>query len=325
MKRLWRELLAGMILGLVLPGLGFNLLLRGDASKTVTDFTPPAPTEVNIGKIALTVYLRGTDGMVLPMDMDKYLVGVLLAELPGDFDLEAKKAQSVVARTYALKAAVTGGKHGDGSVCTESSCCQGYRDPETFLVNGGREAVVAEAEEAVAATSGYVLTYAGDLIEATYFSCSGGSTEDAVAVWGSDYPYLRATQSPGEEDATHYRDTVTFTPSEFAAKLGQSLAGSPKSWFGMTTYTAGGGVAIMVIGGKTYEGTQLRSLLGLKSTAFSIEATEESITVTTKGYGHRVGMSQYGAQAMALNGSDYTQILAHYYAGTELMRWQAEN
>ena len=322
MNRIWKELLLGMVLGLLLPSVALNFLVQYDRSQTVTEFTFPEESTVGQDKVALTVYLRQADGTVQPMDMDTYLVGVLLAELPGDFDGEAKKAQAVVARTYALKASVTGGKHGDGSVCAESACCQGYRNPEEYLSEGGREAVVEGAQAAVAATSGYVLTYDGSLIEATYFSCSGGSTEDALAVWGSDYPYLRATQSPGEEGAAHYSDTVTFTPTEFASALGQPLSGDPENWFGLTTYTAGGGVATMVIGGKTYAGTQLRSLLGLRSTAFTLEAEEDCITVTTKGYGHRVGMSQYGAQAMAINGSDYAQILAHYYRGSELTLWQ---
>ena len=139
-------------------------------------------------------------------------------------------------------------------------------------------------------------------------------------MWGADFPYLRAVDSPGEEAAPHDTDTVTFTPQAFQNALGRSLSGSPGTWFGPVTYTDGGGVDTMVIAGEVYGGTQLRSLLSLRSTAFTVAATDTQITVTTKGYGHRVGMSQYGADAMAATGSSYAEILAHYYPGTELVR-----
>lgn len=150
----------------------------------------------------------------------------------------------------------------------------------------------------MAATSGWVLTYEGELIEATYFSCSGGSTEDAAAVWGTEFPYLQAVASPGEEKAAHYTDTVRLSAEAFQDALGVTLSGSPGSWFRDVTYTDGGGIDTIVIGGTSYKGTSLRSALGLRSTAFSISTTEDTVTITTRGYGHRVGMSQYGADAM---------------------------
>ena len=170
-----------------------------------------------------------------------------------------------------------------------------------------------------------MLTYQGQLIEATYFSCSGGSTEDAIAVWGTDYPYLRATDSPGEENAAHYTDTVEFSEEEFEALLDRDLRGEPESWFGLTTYTAGGGIASMDIGGSTYTGTQLRQLLGLRSTAFTVTTDNDCVIITTRGFGHRVGMSQYGADVMAASGSSCEEILGHYYQGTTLTRWKGEN
>jgi stage II sporulation protein D len=175
---------------------------------------------------------------------------------------------------------------------------------------------VEKITQAVLGTSGEVLTYAGVLADATYFSCSGGRTEDAAAVWGSDIPYLQAVDSPGEEGASVYTDTMYFTADEFQSALGQTLSGSPKSWLGAMTRSDGGGVATMMIGGKSYTGVQLRSLLGLNSTAFTMEVKDGNIVVTTKGKGHRVGMSQYGADAMAVTGSTYEQILQHYYQGT---------
>ena len=167
-------------------------------------------------------------------------------------------------------------------------------------------------------TAGQVLTYKGELIEAVYFSSSGGTTEAAVAVWGADYPYLQSVESPGEEASRYHRDTVVFRKEDLQGLLDRDLPGEPEDWFGETAYTAGGGVATLDIAGETYTGTELRTLLGLRSTAFSIRVEGDTITITTQGYGHRVGMSQYGANAMAQSGAAYDAILAHYYPGTEL-------
>ena len=305
-------------MGFILPGIVMNWVVE-DASipeeETLPNSTVPSVTEA---REKLTMLLRRQDGTVVTMDMDEYLVGVVLGEMPADFENEAKKAQAVVARTFARRAYTTGGKHGDGSVCVDSGCCQAYLPADEYLSRGGSQMAVDAAQAAVEATSGLVLTYEGKLIEATYFSCSGGSTEDAVAVWGSDVPYLKAVESPGEEYATHYSDTVQFSGKEFADKLGLPLTGNPQNWFGTAAYTSGGGVKTMVIGGKTFTGTELRSKLGLRSTAFTVTADSEKIIITTKGFGHRVGMSQYGADAMAMGGSKFEEILAHYYPGTTL-------
>ena len=251
------------------------------------------------------------------MELEEYLVGVVLAEMPVSFEPEAQKAQAVVARTFTLRSAQRG-KHAEAAVCMDSGCCQAYIAPEEYLEKGGTEEGIDRMRDAVEQTTGQVLTYEGALIEATYFSCSGGATEDAVAVWGTDVAYLRSVDSPGEEYATHYTDTVTYKADAFADALGLNLTGSPETWLGKATYTAGGGVDTMLIGGVSFKGTDLRKALGLRSTAFTMTAEGDCITVTTRGYGHRVGMSQYGADAMAAAGSSYEEILTHYYQGTVL-------
>lgn len=325
MRTIWRDIRISLLMGLVVPGIMLNLgsLMVQQEPETIA-FTCPAETipeqEAQTEQRALPVLLRSPDGTVTEMDMDTYLVGVVLAEMPASFETEALKAQAVVARTYARKAYVTGGKHGDGSVCTRSVCCQAYRTEEDYLTEGGTKESVEKIRAAVAATSGYVLTYQGDLIEATYFSCSGGRTEDAAAVWGTDFPYLQAVDSPGEEDAAFYTDSRTFSPEDFSEKLGIPLSGDAGAWISSVTYTSGGGVDTITICGIPVSGTQLRAALGLRSTAVSLSAAEDCITVTTRGFGHRVGMSQYGADAMALTGSRFDEILGHYYQGTELTR-----
>ncbi len=313
MKRTMKEILLAVFLGMVIPGVILSSAVRMREKEEPAAAPTTIPQTGTKPQTSVSINLTLPDGTVQTMELEDYLVGVVLAEMPADFEPEALKAQAVVARTYTLKC-IQAGKH-DGSVCTDYTCCQAYIPEGAY--SGGNEKL-NKVRSSVQATAGEVLTYNGNLIEATYFSCSGGTTEDAVAVWGTDYPYLRSVESPGEEHAAHYTDTVSFTPEEFEAALGQDLAGSPETWFGFTTYTAGGGVNSMRIGGMDYKGTELRSLLGLRSTVFTVSADAEKITITTKGFGHRVGMSQFGADAMAVSGSTYDQILTHYYTGTEL-------
>lgn len=271
-----------------------------------------------------TLTLRVLDGeQVEEMTLYDYLTGVLLAEMPASFPLEALKAQAVASRTFALRKSKAE-KHSGADICTNSACCQGREDPALCP-----EASVRAVQKAISETDGQVIVYDGELIDATFFSCTGGRTESAVAVWGSDIPYLQAVESPNEEDAPRYSESRIFTPEEFSAQIAAAypeakLSGKPSDWFGTITYTVGGGIEYAVIGGVSISGTELRSILGLRSTDIELQVGEDSIRVTTYGYGHRVGMSQYGAKAMAEHGSGYEEILTHYYLDTELRRLYLE-
>ncbi len=283
--------------------------------------TPPPTTSQPVTlpeaeKQMISVILEGE---TVEMDLENYVLGVVLAEVPSSFEPEALKAQAVAARTAALYICESG-RH-QGSVCASYACCQAYISLENYMAIGGTQERLEKVGAAVEATAGQVMTYEDKLICAAYFSCSGGSTEDAVAVWGSEVPYLQAVDSPGEEFAAVFTDQFYFTLSELQEKLCVSIPGAVDTWFGNVTYTDGGGVDTMVIGGVAYRGTTLRVLLGLRSTAFTVTVTEDVICFETKGYGHRVGMSQYGAQAMALAGKDYAEILTHYYQGAELSQY----
>ena len=304
------------VMGILIPGVMFAAVDKL-YSRYLELPPPPEQTTENTQQATETIHCVTVwqNNAPIQMDMDTYITGVLLAEMPASFHEEALKAQAVVARTYAIKTNTIGGKHPNRAVCTESACCQGYCAPSEYLSAGGTEASVAKVRSAVAATTGQVLTYNGTLIEATYFSCSGGRTEDALAVWGTDIPYLQSVESPGEESATHYADTLQFSYSEFAQRLGIQPTGKPTVWLGTVTYTDGGGVDTIEICGQVFRGTQVRSLLGLRSTAFAILAVGDIFYISTRGYGHRVGMSQYGAEAMAITGRGYQQILSHYYTG----------
>ena len=313
-KQIFLSFLAGLLVPLVLAALFQKNPAPADVERGTVTVTEPARRDA---AEELTVLNRS--GNLQQMTMEAYLTGVVLAEMPASFEPEALKAQAVVARTYTRRR-MESSKHTAAAVCMDPGCCQSWRSESDYLDSGGRERDLQKVRQAVADTDGLVLRYDGKLIDATYFSCSGGSTEDAVAVLGQDVPYLQAVQSPGEEEAPRFTDSVSFSPVQLAEKLGLTADGDPGSWFGAVTHTDGGGVDTMVILGKEFTGTGLRSKLGLRSTAFEVAVTGKTITFTTRGFGHRVGMSQYGAQAMAKAGSTCAQILAHYYIGTELVR-----
>lgn len=309
---------------------------KKDVPAAETSQAPPQQTEASIdvsvlpptdGCILIDVLLP--DGFVTQLPLDEYLVGVLMAEMPPSFPEQAQMAQAVVARTYTLRRWSGNSKHENADVCTDPACCQAWISLEDYQERSGTQAAEqasAEAAKAVFATDGQALFYNGSLIEATYFSCSGGRTEPAAAVWGSDIPYLQAVDSPGEEDALHFSEEMTFSPEELREILedaGAEPEGSPENWFGTPVYTEGGGVEEISIGGVSFSGTEVRQLLGLRSTCFTVSVSDDAITFHTLGNGHRVGMSQYGAKAMAENGSTYEEILSHYYLETDLLSYPA--
>ena len=233
------------------------------------------------------------DGSVEEAALDTYLAQVVLSEMPASFAPEALKAQAVAARTFACRQ-TAGGKHENADVCAQSACCQACLTVEDLRARygDGFEAAWDKALAAVRETQNEVLTYEGALIDAVYFSCSGGSTEDAAAVWGTDVPYLRAVESPGEQDAAKYESRVCVTAETF-----------------VDTLTAGD---------RSFSGVQLRKAFGLNSTRFTLLYEDGAFSFDVLGYGHRVGMSQYGADAIARLGFDYQTILRFYYRGAEL-------
>ena len=261
------------------------------------------------------------NGATVSMELHRYVLGAVLGEMPTTFETEALRAQAIACRTFVLRS-YTHRKHDPAAVCTDPGCCMCWTDPEEFAAANGADAL-EKAEQAVSDTDGLALYYDGALIEATFFSSSGGRTEDAAAVWGPDLPYLKAVDSPGEE-SPYNLDTKEIGADSFAEILMQEneMAVFPEDhsgWIGPVTLTNGGGVETAELGGCIYTGTQLRRLFGLRSTVFTIDLGGDTVTFTTRGFGHRVGMSQYGANAMAKQGSSAEEILKHYYQGVELL------
>lgn len=269
-------------------------------------------------------------GEVLDLPLEEYLFGVVASEMPASFPAAALEAQAVSARTYTAKrlAAFGGkpcGRHG-ADLCSDSSCCQAWRSREEHMERWGDDAqfYADKIERALEETLGVVALYGGKPIDALYFSNSGGRTEDAADVFGADVPYLVSVISPGEEDASHYEDSFSYTRKEFAKALNKAFpeagltANDLEEQVETLSRSEGGRVTELRLGGVTITGREFRSALGLPSAGFTIDISSDGVEVDTRGFGHGVGMSQYGARAMALDGSDYKEILAHYYTGITL-------
>lgn len=272
------------------------------------------------------VRLARQDGTVEELTMEDYLWGVVAAEMPASFELEALKAQAAAARTYTvgLQNASTP-KHENGQLCDDSNCCQAYIDRSDAETRWGlqAEAFGDKITQAVAETDGLGVLYEGAPIQAVFFSSAAGRTVDAVEVWGSSVAYLQGVDSPEGEEVPNYHSQVVMTQEQVRQAVleqypGADLSGVPESWFSNMEYNSAGGVAKLAVGGVTLTGTQARTLLGLRSASFTVQYQDGTFTFDVTGYGHGVGMSQYGANAMAQDGADYQEILTWYYTGTEI-------
>ena len=258
------------------------------------------------------------------IDLGTYLVGVVRAEMPASFEEEALKAQAVAARTYTIYKIQTGGNHGEeANICTDSTCCQAYISEERARVNWGENADAYEkkVENAVTSTDGETILYGGVPILAVFHSSSAGLTRAAGRVWLNDLPYLQAVDSPEEGEAIpNYYSRVEFSAAAFKEKLlvvapEADFSGPMDGWLRNAVTDSAGSVETVEAGGVTVKGTQVRSALGLRSACFDWEVQNGKLVFYVTGYGHGVGLSQYGANQMAADGADYQEILTHYYTG----------
>ena len=294
------------------------------------DRTVVTPGQTADGRVQVRVALG--DGEVLTLPLDKYLWRVVAAEMPASFEPEALKAQTVAARTYTLsKLTRTSEKHPDADVCTDITCCQAYITPEEAAVNWGdnARAYTDKIAAAVADTDGLAALWQGQPIQALFFSSAAGKTVDAVEVWGNSVPYLTSVDSPEGEEVPNYHTTVTVPVEEFRVKLLEQypdadLSGEPSGWFTNLTNRSGGGVESVDVGGVPVTGAALRTLFSLRSTSFTVTADAANVTFSVTGYGHGVGMSQYGANALAKEGKSFEEILKWYYTGIDVAPYTPE-
>ena len=271
------------------------------------------------------VRLAHKEGGVEEMTMEDYLWGVVAAEMPAGFELEALKAQAAAARTYTVELQNGTSKHEDADLCDDSNCCQAYIDRAAAQARWGLQAEEFEEKiaQAVAETDGLGVLYQDAPIQAVFFSSAAGRTVDAVEVWGNSVAYLKGVESPEGEEVPNYHSQVSLNEEQMRQTVleqypGADLSGAPEGWFGAPTYNSAGGVAQMTVGGVTLTGSQVRALLGLRSASFAMAYQDGTFTFDVTGYGHGVGMSQYGANAMAKEGSSFEDILTWYYTDTEI-------
>ena len=324
--RMKRTLSAALLLSLLIVGAPLAAVYSdgGDAPKKEKDKIKIENAETQSDAELSIRLLVGEE--VREMSSDEYLVGVVAAEMPASFEEEALKAQAVAARTYLRRYIEEGSRHEGADICADANCCQAYLPQDRLRENWGDkyDAYIKKIRKAVSATDGEYLEYDGKAALAAFHSSSAGQTESSADVWG-EVPYLVSVSSPEKAEAVpNFVSTLTQSELDFRDTLlhlkpEADFTGPADTWIGETQYTEGGRVGSIVIGGVSFTGAEIRQLFSLRSTAFEIAKTEGGFSFTVTGYGHGVGMSQYGANTMAKEGSTYREILAHYYPGTTLI------
>ena len=294
------------------------------APRAAERYAPNTDGRAGAGDISISVYDHRRD-CVLNMRLEEYIYRVTASEMPARCEPEALKAQAVAARTYAcLKLCGGGCGRGGADICTDSGHCQAYRDAAALRAGWGDAADANERKvrAAVEATQGLILTYEGRPINALFHASSGGHTEDVENVYSEALPYLRGVDSPGEEQYAGYRSQRRFTAEEFcriAAGLGCGLTEAPlDEQVEVAARTQAGQVAVLRVGEGALTGRQARKAFGLRSQCFEVTVAGGEVTFDVRGFGHGVGMSQNGADAMARAGAGFEEILTHYYTGVEI-------
>ena len=270
--------------------------------------------------------LDTSDMTVTRYSEKEYLFGAVGAEMPASYPAEALKAQAVAAYTVACmrreKERANPSEDMKGAdITSDSTIDQAFRPRSELCEAWGDDADKYEQklDAAIDSVLYEVLVFDGELAEALYHAISNGRTETAMNVWGSDISYLTAKDSSGDLTASGYMSEVSVKPAEFkkiAATLGAELSGTDyEKWLGKAEYSDSGTVLTYTFGGVTVTGKQIRSAFSLRSATFELSYTDGAFVFTVRGYGHGVGMSQYGAKCMAEEGASYRDILAHYYEG----------
>jgi len=275
----------------------------------------PAPDKE--ANIKIKVYIAEKK-QIKEMNLEEYIAGVVSGEMPPQFHIEALKAQAVAARTYAVtRMKAFSGKgcsnNPNSDICTDPSHCQAWKSN-----------VDQNIKEAVKTTQGLILSFNSQpVMYPLFFSTSSGRTENSQDVFSGEYPYLKSVPSPYEEEAPKYLTKTTVSINQFVKKFNGYGAKLNKaklpSQIKILSRTEGGSVKIIQIGSKNFSGTEVRRILNLNSANFNMDFTNDSVILTVAGFGHGVGMSQWGANEMGKRGSTYDEILKHYYTGIDIV------
>lgn len=291
--------------------------------------------EINLNiEDEIKVYLREKE-KIINLPIDEYIKSVVSGEMPVSFEIEALKAQSVAARTFAISRMLTPCEEANGADVCDSTHCQVYLDKEVRLGlwdENKADEYWSKIEMAVEGTTNQVLTYKDELVKyPQFFSTSSGKTENSGDVFMSQLDYLVSVESKGEEIAPRYKEDFTLAINDFIAKINSKYGdlnvteSNLNESIKIISRSEGGGVKEISIGEEVIKGTELRYYLGLTSTNFEIEIKDGEIIFKCTGYGHGVGMSQWGANIMGQDGKDYNEILKHYYTGIEIKEVSYEN
>lgn len=295
--------------------------VSGTLEENVQETTQPQAESVAAQPAIEVAVYRSAKQIVEKIPLEEYVAGVVASEMPADFEKEALKAQALTARTYIVKQMTSNEKMKlpEGAMVADTEFYQVYKsDDELKRVWGADYSwKVKRIHEAVQETSGQILTYNGTPIDATFFSTSNGYTENPEAIWSNSVPYLKSVASPWDTNSPRYNGQKNIPVKEFESLLGVKLP-SGSAIGKVIERTAGKRVAKADINGKVVSGKEIREKLGLMSTDFTWERKGNDIIIHTKGYGHGVGMSQYGANGMAKEGKTYADIVQYYYQGIEI-------
>lgn len=285
------------------------------------------PTTINVAsQIPINVYRTATK-TIETLPIESYIEGVVAAEMPAEFELEALKAQALAARTYIVRRLQERSFNDvpKGAVVLDTVQHQVFIDDKQQRERWGEQYAwkSKKIQQAVLATAGEVLTYGGKPIDATFFSTSNGYTENADEYWAEKIPYLKSVPSPWDSESPRYLQKTTIPLVEFEQKLGvrldtPAMQGNSGRWYTVLSETTGKRVGKVRVGDKEFSGRELRERLGLNSTAFSMQLKSNGVEITTNGYGHGVGMSQWGANGMAKAGKSAEQIVKYFYQGIAL-------
>lgn len=289
-------------------------------------------TEIEINNYDYSKYkkiklLHQDTKKVEEVNLDEYIACVVSAEMPVSYDIEALKAQAIVARTYTIYKITTSKKHSEADICDKSTCCQAWISKEDRLKKWNSNESTKNWNkilQAVNETVGKIVTYDGKPINAFFHANSGGKTEVPFNVWGgTGYPYLQVVETSGEDAYSQYESEAKFTKTDFVKKISEShkdfeIDFNQKDCIKITERDDSNRVITVRIGNLNLSGVEARTLLGLRSANFTAEIQNDNIIFKVIGYGHGVGMSQTGADAMAKQGSNYEEIIKHFYTGVEI-------
>lgn len=290
--------------------------------------------EINVEKPSLDLgvqykkinLLHNNENVVETLELEDYLINVVAAEMPVEYEEEALKAQATVARTYTLYQIENGHKHDNADICDSSTCCQAWISKEKRYEKWGenQDEKWSKLTNAVYSTAGEVITYDGKPIDAFFHSNSGGTTEIPINVWGgSDFPYLQVVETSGEDEYSQYYSEKEYTKAEIESKMKSAYSDFSIEWneencIEILEYTESSRIKTLKIGNKNISGVEARKIFELKSSNFTYEISESTVKFKVIGYGHGVGLSQTGSNTLAKEGKSYKEIIEHFFKNVEI-------